>query len=537
MKPFRIVAACLLWMAAASAAFSQTDTAQKDFTGKQWYLQDPAKDKVAGISLPQAYGLLAGKPARKVVVAILDSGIDTAHVDIAANLWTNPGEIPNDGIDNDGNGYVDDYHGWNFLGNAKGEVIVGETLEKTRIYRELQKKYGRKSADQIPAEEKSAYELYLAAKESYEKEFNENRKLLDTYKKIYQSIEDVHIVLTRHFGDSTYSKADVQGIKSEDQSLARAKQVYLLYDKLGLERKGIKSTLDHFQSVMDTKLNVQHDPRHITGDNPLDILDTLYGNHNLDGTSPGHGTAVTGLVAALRGNGLGIDGIAPQVEIMLVRIVPGGDERDKDVALAIRYAVNQGAQIINCSFGKEFSPQKWMVDEAVKYAEQHGVLIVHASGNDGQDNDQSGNFPTPKLDDGKRATNWVEVGASTKEIGKKLPAGFSNYGKTTVDLFAPGADIMTLDPGNAYGASDGTSVAAPVVTGVAALLLSYYPDLTPAQIREVLMKSVTPYGKKRVIIPGSKKKTRMKNLCLSGGVLNAYQAVKMAEEMAGKKSD
>jgi len=516
-------------MVVSFTSVSQTDTLQKDFTAKQWYLQDPAKDGVAGISLDRAYGYLAGKPSRKVVVAILDSGIDTSHVDIAANLWTNPGEIPNDGIDNDGNGYVDDYHGWNFLGNAKGEVIAGETLEKTRIYRELHKKYGKKSAAQIPAEEKAAWELYLAAKESYEKEFNDTRKMLDTYKKLYRSMEDVHMVLTRHFDDSTYTNADVQGINTDDQNLARAKQVYLLYDKLGIDRKGIKETLDHFQSVMDTKLNVQNDPRYVTGDNPLDILDTLYGNHNLNGGTPGHGTAVAGLVAALRDNGIGINGIAPQVEIMLVRIVPGGDERDKDVALAIRYAVNQGAQIINCSFGKEFSPQKQMVDEAVKYAEQHGVLIVHASGNEGQNNDQSGNFPTPLLDDGKRATNWVEVGASTKEIGEKLPAGFSNYGKTTVDLFAPGADIMTLDPGNTYGASDGTSVAAPVVTGVAALLLSYYPQLTPAQIRDILMKSVTPYGKKRVVIPGSKKKTRMKNLCVSGGVLNAYDAVKMAD--------
>ncbi len=527
MNPLVLLAA-LLWFSCIAAA--QNDTAVKDFTSKQWYLQDPATDNVAGISLHKANEFLKGKPSQKVRVAILDSGLDTAHVDIAANLWTNPGEIPWDGIDNDGNGYIDDIHGWNFLGNGKGEVIAGETLEKTRIYRNLHKKYARMREEQVPEKDKKEYALYLEVKASYEKDFDEATEELKDLKRLLTIFKDITATLNEHFNGNAYGVEEVKKIQSKNPELLNAKRLYLIFNKIELTSQDVEEGVKHYQDQLEKHLNVNHNPRSITGDNPLDILDTVYGNHNLDGTTPGHGTSVAGLVAALRANGLGIDGIAENVEIMLVRVVPGGDERDKDVALGIRYAVNHGAKIINCSFGKEFSPEKWMVDDAIKYAEQHGVLIIHASGNDGQDNDQSGNFPTPLLDDGTRASNWIEVSASTKHIGKKLPANFSNYGKTTVDLFAPGEDIMTLDPGNGYGASDGTSVAAPVVTGVAALLLSYYPQLTPEQVREILMKSVTPYGKKRVVIPGSKKKTRMKNLCLSGGVLNAYNAVKMAEE-------
>jgi subtilisin family serine protease len=526
LKPLLILLALL----PVSFSFAQDESGNKDFTSDQWYLKDPATDKVAGIALIPAMTAVAKKTPRKVVVAILDSGLDTLHTDLKGKLWANPGEIPGDGIDNDGDGYVDDVHGWNFLGNAKGEVIAGETLEKTRIYRQYLKTYGRKRADQIPASEKAAYDLFIAARASYEKEFNQTMEQLDQLKKILILLEQNDSILRIGLKTDHITEEAVQQINSDDKKLMEAKRLYLVFSKLGIVKESFRESVNQMQSTIDTKLNVNHNPRYITGDDPLNLLDTIYGNNNLNGTTPGHGTSVSGVVAAIRGNNLGVDGIVDQVEIMLVRIVPGGDERDKDVALAIRYAVNHGAQVINCSFGKEFSPEKWMVDEAVKYAEDHGVLIVHASGNDGQDNDQQGNFPSPFYSDGTRAANWIEVGASTKETGKKLPAGFSNYGKTHVDLFAPGQDIISLDPGDGYSPSSGTSLAAPVVTGVAAFLLSYYPQLSPAQIREIIIKSVTPYGKKRVEIPGSKKKTKMKNLCVSGGVLNAAKAVMLAEE-------
>lgn len=520
--------------------FFQTIAAQNntkaDYTSSQWYLKDQKTDKVPGISLDQAYAFLAGRKPVKVLVAILDSGLDTAHADIRGNLWNNPDEIPGNGIDDDNNGYIDDIHGWNFLGNAKGENIAGETLEKTRIYRELHPVFGRMKAEEVLNDDEDAYLLYLKAKESYLKDVEASKSNIENYEKYLVAYQTVRKILREHLNKENFTPEDVKGIRSDNISVDGAKVLYFQMQMSEVSVRDIEGWIAYEQSVLDTKLNIDNNPRYLTGDDPKDLNDSIYGNNDIDGGTSGHGTAVAGAVAALRGNGLGIDGIASQVEIMMVRIVPGGDERDKDVALGIRYAVNQGAKIINCSFGKDFSGERWMVDEAIRYAEKHGVLIVHGSGNDGQDNDHSDNYPNPKCQDFfPKAANWIETGASTKESGKNLPAGFSNYGKTTVDLLAPGEDIMALDPGNGYSPSSGTSLAAPVVTGVAALLLSYYPGLTPAEVRKILMESVTPYGHKRVMVPGTKEKTRMKNLCVSGGVLNAYKAVILADQYLKEK--
>jgi subtilisin family serine protease len=499
-----------------------------DMTGRQWYFADPSKDKVPGISLEQAYQFLRHKQGKKVIVAILDSGIDTSHADIKGNFWVNPGEIPGNGIDDDGNGYIDDIHGWNFLGNQEGEVIAGETLEKTRIYRQFHPEFGSVRIANVPKDRMNDYKLYLRAKESYLKDVERCEKNIKSYNNILVEFYSVKAELEKYLRTKELTYEDVTNIKTKNEKVSAARSFYLLMYHIGITSETIEEWISSEQSILDTKLNIDNDPRHIAGDNPLDINDTIYGNNDLHATTPGHGTSVGGLVGAIRHNGFGIDGIASQVELMFVRVVPGGDERDKDVALGIRYAVNMGAQIINCSFGKEFSPERWMVDDAIRYAESRGVLIVHASGNDASDNDIEENYPTPFLSNGTRATNVIEVGSSTKERGPKLISTFSNYGKTTVDLFAPGSDIMTLKPGG-YGSSSGTSLAAPVVTGVAALLLSYYPDLTPAEVRDILMKSVTPYGKKKVINPGTEKKVKMREMCVSGGVVNAYNAVKMAE--------
>jgi subtilisin family serine protease len=512
----------------SGAQETQDTTAVKDYTSDQWYFSDPSKDKIPGISLQLAYQHLANRKGERVLVAILDSGFDTAHADIKSNLWVNPREIAGNQIDDDGNGFIDDIHGWNFLGNLNGDVIAGETLEKTRIYRKLHPIYGNMNAGSVPEANKEEYAHYLAVKASYQKNFDEVQQEMKHLQRMQENLRNAIAILNHHLRTDEYTLTDVTAIKSNDDRINRAKSFYILMTLMQYTPESLQSMIDGQKSTLNTKLNIHHNPRHVTGDNPTDIHDTIYGNHNLDGGTAGHGTSVGGLVGAIRSNGFGIDGIAPEVDLMIVRIVPGGDEYDKDVALGIRYAVNQGARVINCSFGKEYSPDKWMVDEAVRYAEAHGVLIIHAAGNDAADNDAGNNFPNPYYADGSRATNWVEVGASTRHPDKRLVASFSNYGQTRVDLFAPGLDIMTLKPGG-YGSSSGTSLAAPVVTGVAALLLSYFPDLTPAEVREILMKSVTPYPKKKVIHPSTGKKVRMGKLCVSGGVLNAYKAVLLAE--------
>lgn len=506
---------------------SQSDNVHRDYSGDQWYLADPVKDKVPGISLGKAYQLLEGRQGQKVIVAILDSGLDTAHADIKGNLWVNPGEIPGNGVDDDGNGLPDDVYGWNYLGNSEGVNIAGETLEKTRIYRMYDPVYKDMKPSEVPEEKRQEYETYLMAKESYLQDVEKSKNRIRQFNVYLNAYNTTHRILQEHFQRDNYTLEEVKAIKSKQAHIQGAKSFYLDLQLYKLSEEIIQRWISNEQSVLDTKLNVENDPRHITGDDPNNLHDTIYGNNDLHGGTPGHGTSVAGLVGAIRDNGIGINGIADNVEIMIVRIVPGGDERDKDVALGIRYAVNHGAKIINCSFGKEFSPEKWMVDEAVRYAEANGVLIVHASGNSGSCNDTEGSFPSPYYSSGERASNWIEVGASSRHTNKKLVASFSNYGRNSVDLFAPGEDVMTLKPGG-YGNSSGTSLSAPVVTGVAAILLSYFPDLTPAEVREILNSSVTPYGRKKVYIPGTSTKTRLRDLCIAGGVVNAAKAVEMA---------
>ncbi len=537
-KPYSMKMACVIILVSLTItlfpAYSQSAAGSKDHTAAQWYFADPQSDRIPGISLDKTYKFLEGRQGRKVVVAILDSGLDTAHADIKGNLWVNPREIPGNDVDDDGNGYVDDVHGWNFLGNLSGENIASETLEQTRLYRKFHPVYGTMKEKDVPAGKQAEFDLYLKAKEFYEKDVAESQRNLFNHKLMLSEFDASVSVLEQHIKGSDLTPEVVRAIKAETGNLFKAKNFYLLIYQHGVSRSDIEGWIAYEESVLSTKLNLDNDPRHIAGDDPNNIQDSLYGNNDLQAGTPGHGTSVGGLVGAIRGNGIGIDGIADNVAIMVIRIVPGGDERDKDVALGIRYAVNQGARIINCSFGKDFSPEKWMVDEAVRYAESHGVLIVHGSGNDGKDNDATENYPTPFFSNGIRATNMIEVGSSTKYRSKLLPSPFSNYGRTTVDLFAPGSEIMTLKPGG-YGSSSGTSLAAPVVTGVATIILSYYPELTPAELRKILMKSVSSFKWKKVNIPGGKGKTRMKKLSVSGGVVNAFKAVKLAEKIRRKK--
>lgn len=534
MKEIFVLSLCLILTCITYSLSGQFIDTLGDYTSEQWYYSDPLKDKTPGISLDKAYQYLAGRTGSKVLVAIIDSGFDTTHADIRSKLWVNPREITGNSIDDDGNGLPDDIHGWNYLGNNKGENLDGETLEMTRLYRQLRPVYGNIRASAVDESLREEHELYLAVKAAYEEEFDDANENLKQYQRMTENLSQVKIILDRHFRGNEYTTEDVAAIKTRNEGVNKAKAFYLALDYYGLTDDKLKELTDHYRSVLNTKLNLDHNPRHIIGDNILDMNDSIYGNNNLDGGTPGHGTSVAGVIAAIRNNGLGINGIANNIEIMIIRVVPGGDEYDKDVALGIRYAVNHGAKVINCSFGKEFSPQKWMVDSAIRYAEASGVLIVHGAGNDSEDNDVVNNFPTPWYDGGGRASNWIEVGASTKHPDRNLIASFSNYGKERVDLFAPGEDIITLQPGSSYKSADGTSLASPVVTGVAALLLSYFPDLTPYEVREIILQSVTYYGKKKVIVPGINKKVRMRNLCVSGGVLNAYNAVKMADERQKK---
>lgn len=298
--------------------------------------------------------------------------------------------------------------------------------------------------------------------------------------------------------------------------------------------KELKEAVDYYGVIVNYGYNENFDSREIVGDNINNSQERNYGNNDVEGPDPDHGTHVAGIIAADRKNNLGIKGIADNVKIMVVRAVPNGDERDKDVANAIIYAVDNGAKIINMSFGKSFSPQKEAVDKAVRYAEQKGVLLVHAAGNDSEDIDVNKNYPSKFYLDGKEAKNWIEVGASSAGSDEDLVGSFSNYGRKMVSLFAPGVEIYSTVPDNKYKNNDGTSMASPATAGVAALLMSYFPELTALQVKDILMKSSRKFDNLKVQKPGGGK-VDFNQLSASGGLVNAYEAVKMAKAMKRMK--
>ncbi len=297
----------------------------------------------------------------------------------------------------------------------------------------------------------------------------------------------------------------------------------------------IEDGLKSFEGQTKYSLNTQYNSRTIVGDDYPDVNQHHYGNGDVMGQDAKHGTHVAGIIGAVQGNGIGVDGIAPSVKLMMIRTVPDGDERDKDIANAIRYAVDNGAQIISMSFGKPYSPYKAAVDDAVQYADAHGVLMVHAAGNDGADLAKGKNFPTPVYLGGGKPATWIEVGASSWKGGDSLAASFSNYGKNEVDVFAPGVDILSTVPGNQYERDSGTSMAAPVVSGLAALIMDYYPNLTATDVKKIISASVSNYGGQMVVRPGDKERVPFSSLSITGGIVNAYNALKLAEQVSSGK--
>lgn len=503
-----------------------------------WFLRDPETDHLQGVSAERTYQtLLKGQPSKTVIVAVVDSGVDIDHEDLKSVIWTNPGEIAGNGIDDDKNGYIDDLHGWNFIGGKNGNVKE-DTYELTREYLRLKKKFEGVDERKIPKKQKVEFEHYSKIKDKFEKLKTKNEQQYDFYNQLYKnvtrSIDTLkHLIKTDHL-----TQEAVEQFNTNDPALLFAKGFILnIYQNIGPNNSledfvsEIKEGVDYFGVIVEYGYNENYNSRKIIGDNYSDPYEKNYGNNDVKGPDALHGTHVAGIIGADRNNNLGIKGIADNVKIMSVRTVPNGDERDKDVANAIRYAVDNGANVINMSFGKSFSPEKEAVDKAVRYAEQKGVLLVHAAGNDGDDNDVEDNFPSRKYLDGKEAKNWLEIGASAWGNDENFVASFSNYGKKSVDFFAPGVEMYSTTPENTYKHEDGTSFACPSTVGVAAMLMSYFPELTMLQVRDILEKSTRKFDNLKVQKPGSKAMVDFSQLSRTGGLVNAYEAVKMAQEV------
>ncbi len=527
-----------------AALLFTTITYSQDYRG--WHLKDAATDTLHGISLDKAYDYLKGKKSKPIIVAVLDSGIDTLHEDLKPILWRNPKEIPGNGKDDDGNGYVDDVYGWNFLGNKNGEMVSKASSEAARIYHKYKDKYEGKTIDvaALSAEEKTEYQTWKKASEKITPKADEqmNAAFIEI---ALSSIKKYDKAIKADWKKDEYTIDELQEYTPTTSQGKQARAGYLGYMRLltfesSSTNTQIISDMEEYteskRAAFSAKETPPVDVRKVIGDNYADINDKYYGNSNVMGGGPVHGTHVSGIIAAVRNNGIGMDGVADNVRLMMVRTVPNGDEYDKDVALAIRYAVDNGAKIINMSFGKDFSPEKKWVDDAIKYAEAHDVLLVHAAGNDGENLEEIPSYPEPYYSNSTaRASNYITVGASTDPRFKgDWVADFSNYGNKTVNVFAPGEKIYsTLPGGNKYGNQQGTSMAAPVVSGLAALIWSYFPNLTAQQVKEAIENTAS---KVEVAVnrPGSKDDTKLSEISSSGGIINAYEAVKYAEALSKK---
>lgn len=492
----------------------------------QWHHGDASKDGVIGISSTKAYEeLLVNKKSSKVVVAIIDSGTETFHPDLAPQIWNNTDEIAGNNVDDDKNGYIDDSHGWSFIGGKGGDVDA-DLLEFTRIYKGLHTRFNNKEASAISDADKKDFERYQRMKADYEDRIGKAKQEQAQVFGVKVFYETANAAMTQKLGVSPLTMAALEAYTPADDSEKQYREFLMICISEDLMSQMVEWE-KHVNDQLDYQLSLDFDPRSMVGDDYSNPNERIYGNNHIDGPSADHGTHVAGIVGADR-NGFGMDGIADNVELMVIRCVPNGDERDKDVANAIRYAVDNGARVINMSFGKSFSPEKFVVDEAVRYAESKGVLLVHAAGNDAKNIDKEANFPTKFYENKKACKTWIEVGASGPELNT-LPAPFSNYGVKEVDVFAPGVDIYSTVPGNKYQNNSGTSMAAPVTAGIAAALFSYYPELTAKDVRAIILKSSVKYKKTEVLMPGEEtKQIKFNKLSATGGVVNLYNALQMA---------
>lgn len=501
-----------------------------------WQNLDLISDTTFGISTEKAYQeLLKNKKGVDVIVAVIDGGVDITHEDLKTVIYTNPKEKLN-GKDDDKNGYIDDIHGWNFLGGANGDVEF-ETLELVREVRRLDAKFSSKSIDSLSKSEEVEYLKYKDMKADLTQKLTEARNNLNGIYGFKTVLENI----VKKIGKENPTLADFEAFNATEPGESQIKKVMTNVmkeesDFLTFKKEQIDGAFDHYKEQAEYNYNIDYNPRNIVGDDENNPTQKIYGNNDSKGPDALHGSHVAGIIGAVRDNNIGIKGVANHAIILPVRAVPNGDERDKDIANAIRYATDNGAKVINMSFGKGYSPNKDVVDDAVKYAISKDVLLVHASGNDNMnlDLDNSKNFPNKMYADksGTAAPNWIEVGASGPINDNSLKASFSNYGKTTVDVFAPGVRINSTTPNSTYTEEDGTSMASPVVAGLATLIRSYYPQLSAAQVKNIIMESVVKINHNVDLTVGKKEKTiPFSDLCISGGIVNTYNAIKLAESM------
>ena len=496
------------------------DEIELNFTDEKknnWHNLDLEKDSIPGMSVERAYSeLLNGLRAKKVVVAVIDAGIDINHEDLNKLIWVNKDEIPNNGIDDDKNGYVDDINGWNFLGES-----YNETLEMTRLIRDNLTENRR----------------YDSALKTVKSKLDDRKKNIDFYNNLISQIESASEMIKTFLEKDSFSNEDLENIFTNDSIILDSKKMIQYYNSIDVDVDYLKDGIEYYSDQINYHYNINFNGRDVVGDDIYDINDTDYGDSKVlhSKKSENHGTHVAGIIAGIRNNNIGNNGVNNNLEIMALRAVPWGDEYDKDIALAIRYAVDNGARIINMSFGKSYSSNpEWVID-AIKYADENNVLIVHAAGNDAEDLDviENENYPNDQyLGKDEFSNNFITVGASTINYNKNLIASFSNYGSENVDIFAPGYNVYSLLPENDYKSLSGTSMAAPAVSGVASLILSYFPRITAQKLKSIILESGLKVDIK--INHDEKENIYLNSISKTGKIVNAYNALILASKSRRK---
>jgi subtilisin family serine protease len=565
-KALFISTLCALYVAGNAAP-----PTQKNIQPDEWQHKSFETDSVYGAGINNAYRLVEGrKPAKTVTVALVGHAVDINQADLAGVIWTNPKEKPN-GKDDDANGYVDDIHGWNFLGTPDGKVLSRLSRVGDREFFRLKDKYAhylfvdnkcytfdtltQRVVETTPPPDREEFD-YFRLKVLPEVPIGGRHMGVMFAKMVVSFVHETDSVLRQKFPGKALTKQDFEkvydGYAPDTLTNSLAGSVQLLFMSVGSEKwddvvkYAASSYVPYQQRAYEKQLNNTplNERRHI-GDDPYDLNDKPYGNNNLTSGSYGRGAKLAGVIGAKRHNGIGVDGVAANVRIMPLRIEVEtyGEPYMKDMANAIRYAVNQGADIIQLGSTNALYPKllsEW-VDEALRYAEEKGVLVVIPVMDLSYNLDDKPFYPSRHVAGGD-LRNIITVAASD-DYG--FPYRTVNFSNKEVDLFAPGVGIKSLPREGEDPIDSGSEFAAAVVSGVAALIKSYYPQITPAEMRELLMKTVTPRGdtevvKSFVMFDNGTAAGRAKDvflfteLCVSGGILNAEKAMAEAEKRYGK---
>ncbi|WP_430409320.1 S8 family serine peptidase [Kordia sp.] len=513
--------------------------------GNESHLDIISREKLGllGINLEKAYNFLKNKKGDTIIIAVIDTELDIAQEDLKNQIWINKDEIPNNNIDDDDNGYIDDVHGWNYVGSKKSDKVPYTSYEYVRIlkkYKPLFDEYN--SLLEVPKKYAKNFKLYQKAYARYNSEVEGKESEMARFKRIEKRYIDAKAVAQKYFPKEEYTTAKLDSLKSilTDEAEQKLISNFAYYTEYNIDENWVENRINFEKFKLNTLLNLDYNDRYLTNDDANDLNDFPYGNNNVQGIyAISHATQIASLIAAKRNNNTGIDGINDKVKIMPLSIAVVGNEFDKDIALAIRYAVDNGAKVINMSFGKEFSMYPEWVNEALKYAESNNVLVVTSSGNNGLNIDKNDDFPTDNLNGHEIVKNFIKVGNTSQKMDSTLVFSSSNYGKENVDIYAPGTKIPCLSRSEKV-IDTGTSLSSAVVSGIASLLFSYYPNLSASEVKEIILASGTsidlmvlkPYaiGAKR-----DPNKVPFSSLSKSGKIVNAYNALLLAEQVSKNK--